>query len=68
MPPAPMPSIGDDILIFAHGRPSGYDAAVFDIRPDKQMVFEGSDGAYVPQALRGSLAAIVRSIQEIASH
>ena len=67
VPTVPMPTIGDDILIFAYYPPAGRDAAVFELRPDKQMYFHGPAGAYVPNGLRpmpsSDLATIVQSIR-----
>lgn len=64
-----MPAVGDQILIFAYSRPFGLNAGVFELRPDKQLLFEGRDGAYVPEALRhndgraSSFSAIVETIR-----
>ena len=67
-PRVPMPAIGDEVLIFAYSPPIGRDARVFELRPDKQMSFEGRSGAYVPEALRqvhrsSDLATIIDSIR-----
>lgn len=53
--PAPTPSAGDRLMLFAYLKPIGEGVSIFAVEPSSQMVLRGSQVEQLPDAIRRSI-------------
>jgi hypothetical protein len=65
-PHVPTPAKGDQLLVFSYLGPVGINAAIFQIRPSKQLILDGPAAKYLPEAMRPKAGASLDFAETVA--